>query len=149
MNLRLLILLTGLVSSSQIQAFNCFVTLVKDSCYLNYNVTVQVLDASNNKEVVSVSVPKGKSWVRQKFVCQPSQKFMYLATFNPTIWANDAGKVYRAQRYWSLPDTIKTEDMAWNIPICFASAFSETPIPPDSSGSCHCDFNVVPAIQPQ
>ena len=149
MKTRLLGLLAGTVFTIESYAFPCFLTLVKDNCWLNYEVTVVVMDSIKDKQVVSVTVPKGKNWVRQVFVCQPEQKFMFLAKFTPTIWEGDTNKTYRAQRYWSMPAEINNNETAWNIPLCFPLAFSETPLPPDATGNCRCDFSVIPSVQPQ
>lgn len=138
-----------LALSSSAFAFKCYFTLVKDSCWLNYDVKVNVIDTLSNKVLLTASIPRGKSWVREEFSCQPTQNLLYTATFSPIIWEKDTGKEYRALRYWTLPGDIKPGEKAWNIPVCYPAAFSEVPLPPEATGNCHCDFSQVPKLQPE
>lgn len=135
--------------STQVFAFPCYFTLVKDSCWANYDLKVVVMDANLNKPLVTVEVPKGKSWTRQGFTCQPGQKLMYQASYQPTFWKSEQGKTYMALRYWSLPAEISKKDTAWDIPVCFAAAFAEVPFPPDATGNCVCNFSGIPPLKPQ
>ncbi|WP_028388462.1 hypothetical protein [Legionella fairfieldensis] len=130
-------------------AFPCYITLAKDSCWTNYEVTVEVMDANSNELVVTAIVPKGKSWVREPFVCQPGQKLMYQASFKPVFWQREEGKTYMALRYWLLPTEISTKDTAWELPVCYAAAFAGIPFPPDATGNCQCDFTSIPPVKPQ
>lgn len=132
--------------SSPLMAFPCYFTLIKDNCWLNYDVTVQVTDASTGKPVTSVEVPKGSTWERISFTCQAGQKFNYSAVFKPEIWQGAADKVYTATHYWFLPDSPKPTEAAWDIQVCFPKNFSGVPIPDKSTGNCACEG--VPAVKP-
>jgi len=103
MFIRLITLSLSLMSSSSLWAFTCYYTLAKDSCWTNYNVSVDVMDAVTDTVLTTVVVPSGKNWTRQAFDCQPGQKLMYKAIFSPIIWESEKGKVYPAKDYWSLP----------------------------------------------
>lgn len=149
MTLKSLIYTGCLAFSAQLFAFPCFFTLAKDSCWTNYDVTVIVMDANTNKEVVTVEIPKGKSWARQSFTCSPAQRFFYKATYQPVFWQSEIGKVYMSTRYWSMPATIDKGDTAWNIPVCFPADFAAVPLPPDAVGNCQCDFTSIPSPPPQ
>ena len=149
MNLRLSASLFCALASTQVVAFPCYFTLAKDSCWTNYDVKVVVVDAGTDKPIITVDVPKGKSWTRQTFNCQPGQKLMYQASFQPSFWQSEAGKTYMALRYWSLPAEISPKQSAWEIPVCFPQAFSEVPFPPTATGNCKCDFKVIPPLKPQ
>lgn len=138
--------ITGALFSTQILAFPCIFTLVKDSCWTDFNVTVVVTDVQTNKPIMSITAPKGKSWQRQSFECQPGQKLVYSATFNPVIWEGTEGRVYHAQQYWSLPESHTAKQAAWEIPVCYPAAFSEVPLPATGGENCRCDFLSVPAI---
>lgn len=142
-------ILAGLSLAASAYAFPCFVTLAKDNCWTNYDVKVTVMDAVSNQQMAEITVPAGKTWFRQGFVCQPGQKLMYLASFSPVIWQKDAGKTYHALQYWSLPATISSGETAWNIPVCYARDFAEVPLPPDASGQCQCNFSNIPPVPPQ
>ncbi|MDX1836728.1 hypothetical protein DIZ81_00085 [Legionella taurinensis] len=149
MAIRCISTVSGMLFCVNAFAFPCFITLAKDNCWTNYNVKVVVTDGITNEEITTVIIPKGQSWARESFNCQPAQKFMYRASFTPVIWEKDAHKVYRAQRFWSMPGSIEPGTTAWNIPVCFTSDFSETPYPPDATGKCVCDFSTIPPVSPQ
>lgn len=127
-------------------AITCYYTLAKDSCWTDYNVSVDVLDSANNQVLTTVVVPKGKQWTRQTFACKPSQKLMYIAHFTPTFWEGDAGKTYSALHFWALPDAIHQGDDAWTVSVCYPADFSLVPTPPTASSNCQCDFASIPQI---
>lgn len=124
-------------------SFPCYYTLVKDNCWADYDVSVDVIDSANLKKLLTLSLPKGTSWTTSEFNCTPAQGFIYMAKFSPVFWAADEGKQFRGLRNWTLPGTIKPTDVAWTIPICFTSDFADVPLPPDSKGNCKCDFTQV------
>ena len=130
-------------------AFPCFITLIKDNCWTNYNVVVNVSDPSTEKELLAITVPKGKSWVRQGFTCQPKQALSLVASFTPVFWKDDAGKTYRDHRNWALPEEISRGDTAWNINVCYPADFSSVPLPPDAGSDCKCKLDDIPPIKPQ
>ncbi len=141
--------LIGYFFSLQLYAFPCFITLVKDDCWTNYDLTVDVKNASTGKVVVSIIVPQGQSWTRQSFACQPKDRLSLEAAFTPIIWASDAGVKYAAKHDRILPDAITAGDTAWNINICYSDEFNNVPVPPESNGHCKCSLENIPAIPPQ
>ncbi|MBA2651630.1 MAG: hypothetical protein H0U73_05110 [Tatlockia sp.] len=134
--------------SSEALAFQCYLTLVKDSCWMNYEVQINVINSVDNSILTTVTVPKGKPWVRQPFDCNPGTKLMYQATFSPVFWESEKGKSYWAMTYWTLPEKIGAKESAWDIPVCFATAFSAVPFPPDATGNCKCNFLDIPPVLP-
>lgn len=147
--LKLLMMLIGLALSLRLQAFPCFLTLVKDSCWTNYNLSVVVTNVNNEKAMFTVSIPEGQSWSRQKFECQPKDGLSFSATFTPVFWESDADKVYPSQHNWSFPEAIAKGDTAWNMTICYPNEFSGVPLPPDAGGNCKCNTDTIPIIKPQ
>ena len=147
---RTFIFIFSLISSSALWAeITCYYTLVKDDCWTKYDVSVDVMDALSAKILTTVTVPIGKSWIRQTFPCEPGQKLMYRARFSPIFWQSDEGKTYTAKNYWSLPNSINPGDSAWNVTVCYSSDFSLVPLPPNAPGNCSCNFNDIPAIPPK
>lgn len=142
-------LLLGTGFSLQIQAFPCFLTMVKDNCWTNYDVTVAVTNAATGKLITTIVVPKGQSWTRQSFACQPADTLSLSAMFTPVFWENDKGKTYPAQHNWTFPQAIAPGDTAWNINVCYSAEFSEVPLPPDAAGNCKCDMDGIPPVKPQ
>ena len=130
----------------KLAAFPCYVTVAKDNCWLNYDVTIIVSNMVTQAVVTNVLIPKGQTWARGEFTCQPNQKFLYAASFLPVIWQNDAGKTYRGLRSWGLPIAFDPKAVAWELKLCYASDFSETPLPPEVEGHCQCDFSKVTPI---
>lgn len=144
----LTILLSAGISLSA-HAIPCFLTMVKDSCWTNYNLSVKVTDASTGKQITTVTVPQGKSWAREEFDCRPAETLSLVATFAPVFWADDEGKTYAAQHNWKLPETVTKGDTAWNITMCYPKEFSEVPLPPEASGNCQCITDNIPPVKPQ
>lgn len=146
---KVLMILSGVFFLTQAQAFPCYITMIKDSCWSNYNVTVDIVDLFTNKVMVTMTMPKGKSWDRKEIVCQPKQTVQLRATYTPTFWAKDAGKVHYGKRHWSFPDEVKKGDAAWNMTLCFAKDIAEASLPPESSGQCICETKGIPEIEPR
>lgn len=145
---RILMMLSGVCFLTQVQAFPCYITMVKDSCWLKYNVTVDIVDVVTDKVVATMSMPEGKSWDRKKMVCQPKQTVSLRATYSPAFWSKDADKIYSGKRYWSFPEEVKKGDAAWNMMLCFSRDIAEVSLPPEASGQCVCDAKGIPAIEP-
>ena len=146
---RLLLILCGVCCYVQVYAFPCFITMVKDSCWAQYNVEVKISDSATNKVVATSSIPVGKSWDRQKFNCEPAETLSLRASFNPVFWESDTGKTYAARHSWSLPLTITKDESAWNITVCYPKDFSEVPMPPEAGNNCKCVTDNIPPIKPQ
>ncbi len=144
-----IMILVGLIASLQVQAFPCFLTMVKDNCWANYNVTVEVTNATTGKLITTIIVPQGQPWVRQQFVCQPADTISLTATFTPVFWQSDKDKVYAAQHTWTFPQAVAAGDTAWNINVCYPAEFSEVPLPPEAGANCKCDIDSIPPVKPQ
>lgn len=147
MNIKYFTLLFLTLISDNSYSFTCYFTLVKDSCWTNYDVKVVVTDTQTNQELLTIEVPKGKSWGRQIFTCEPSQRLIYHASYQPVFWRSEMGKTYMALRYWSLPAALSKDQSAWELPVCYPAAFSAIPLPPGANNNCHCDFKNIPSIK--
>jgi hypothetical protein len=128
-------------------SFDCYMTLVKDNCWTPYNVSVDVVDADSKKVLTTALIKAGDSWIQQEFDCKPGQKLIQVARFNPSFWKEEEGKSYSGHRYFLLPHTMKPEDSAWNIPVCYPSDFIAVPLPPHAQGHCRCDFSAIPKLK--
>ena len=148
MVMRLLIYSCFFACCSSVWSFPCFLTLAKDSCWTDYHVSLDVIDASTLKKIFTLEVPAGTSWGRQQFNCTPAQSLLYITRYSPVFWESDAGKTYPGLRNWTLPDKINPTDLAWTIPVCYPADFSEVPLPPTAKGNCKCDFSNIPAPKP-
>lgn len=142
--IRLIILSLSLIFSSSIWSFKCFYTLAKDSCWKDYNVSVEVTDSNTLKKLFTVDIPAGTMWVRKEFTCTASQGFLYVAKFTPSFWESEKDKPYPALRNWTLPSQINPGDLAWTLSVCFPGDFSQVPLPPKARGNCQCDFKSIP-----
>lgn len=119
-------------------AFPCFITMVKDSCWTDYTVTIEVLDAEKDNILTTIVIPKGESWSRGRFEARPKHHFMLRAKFEPAFWAADAGKMYYAAHYWILPDAVQGKTTALHISACYPEGFSGVPLPPKADSTCAC-----------
>ncbi len=141
-------LLLGCFMFFQAHAFQCFLTLVKDSCWTNYNVNVVITNASTGKAITDVNVYLGKSWNRVQFECQPGETLSFSASFTPVFWQSDQGKVYPGFHDWTLPLKPAKGETAWNITLCYPEQFSEVPLPPTAGNSCKCNKEDIPPPKP-
>lgn len=134
-----------LLVSQTTWSIQCFFTLVKDNCWLDYDVTVNVTDAITSKPVLTITVPKGKkSWERKTFDCQPLQSLDFVAKFSPIFWESDKGKTFKGKRTWTLPVHMEKGDTAWNITVCYPEQFTAIPLPPTAGSNCACDTKAIP-----
>ena len=147
--MRYMLFCSGLLWMSSVQAFPCFVTLMKDRCWANYEVTVGIWDTVHDKLLTSVVVPKGKAWARAQFVCEAKEELRFVAQFSPSIWQNDSGHEYSSSHNWFLPMSIEHHATAWNVPVCYPKDFADVPMPPGDLSNCGCSEEGIPAIPPQ
>lgn len=134
---------------TQVQAFPCYITMVKDKCWIDYDVSVNVVDVMTEKLITTMLIPTGKSWERFEFSCNEKQTVLFKATFSPVIWEADEDKAYFGKRYWSFPEEIKKDQTAWNMTICYPEHFAGTPSPANVSGGCGCETSNIPALKPR
>ena len=145
-SLRTLLVLVISWASLSVYAVPCYLTLVKDSCWKIYNVTVDIKDANSDKKIGSMTVPLDTAWGRQAFECSPGQTIALFAKFSPAFWSSDENKIFRGQRYWKLPDSIKSGEVAWNITVCFPDYFANVPMPPEAKSHCECEVDKIPKL---
>lgn len=139
----------SIIASPSLWAFPCFLTLAKNNCWIDYTVSVEVINTQTGNVVTRAVVPKGQSWTRQPFTCNPSESFMYQARFSPVIWASGAGMSYHALHYVVLPPKPQKQETGWELRVCYSDDFAETPLPPTAQGQCSCDFSSIPPVPPQ
>ena len=136
----------GGIFCTQVEAFTCYVTLAKDSCWVDYAVSMNVKDTATGTVLTTVAIAYNQTWGRQSFTCQPGQTLSFAAQYSPSIWQGDRDKWYFGENYISLPTKIASNSIAWNIPICYATDFAGVSIPPSATGHCACDFKNIPTI---
>ncbi|MCC5791104.1 MAG: hypothetical protein JJT82_00640 [Legionellaceae bacterium] len=147
--MKLLSLIMGLMMSSLAIADSedCYITLIKDNCWLNYTVAVTVIDQDSKKTVSSITAEKGKAWAREKFKCTPGTTISYIATFSPVFWTADADKKYYSITYWHINPLLETAQVAQGVNLCFPRDFRNVPLPPDATAACRCEPSLVPPIK--
>lgn len=132
---------------TNVYAVECYITMVKGSCWKNYNLTVNIYDASTNENLGDINVWEGDLWARKSFSCSPGQVLSLEAKFTPIIWDQDEGKAYRGLRFWKLPDRADENVSGWNVTVCYPESFADVPVPPGSSGKCECDIKNIPKLR--
>jgi hypothetical protein len=147
--LKLIVFFFGVFFSLQLQAFRCFLTLVKDNCWTNYNVSVPLTSVTTGKLIANLNIPQGESWTRQAFECQPLDTVSVSASFTPATWKTDEGKSYPGRHTWQLPDKVATQVTAWNITVCYPADFLSVPYSLDDTGNCQCEMDNIPPVKPQ
>jgi hypothetical protein len=127
-------------------AFSCYATLVKDSCWSNYTVSIDVVDTKKNKVLVTLFMPIGTDWDRETFDCDLGANLALKATFSPTMWRDQADRVYSGKSYWLIPKDAPTGVVAWNLTRCFPEDFAEVPVPIEATDHCTCSMKDIPAL---
>ena len=143
---RLVMIALGFIWSMNLHAFSCYITVIKDTCWSNYNVSVHVLN-SQSQVLASVMIPKGTSWSREQFTCHPGEILDFEATFSPVFWEQEIKHKYFGKRHWHLPENPEKGLSAWNVTLCFAKEFSEVPFPPDAVGHCRCETKNISPVK--
>ena len=133
-------------ASQALIAMPCFVTLVKDSCWLSYNVTIEVLQADTNKKISQFVIPQGTAWGRQSFDCKPGDTLKFSSSFYPVFWKNDENKVYLSQSNWQLPTSGGNKNQGVALQLCFSKDFIEVPFPPTGTSTCVCKTDDIPPV---
>lgn len=145
---RFIVILFGLSFSMKMYAFPCFLTMVKDQCWDKYTITINVMNSKKDESIMNVIIPQGQSWVRQPFDCEPAESITLHAQFSPVFWEKDEGKIYSGIHDWQLPESIKKDEKAWNITVCYPKDFSAVPLPPEAKSQCGCIRDNIPPVEP-
>lgn len=140
------LLVLGLLISFEAWSLTCYITMAKDNCWKDYNVSVEVRSGETTKQIMVLDIPKGKNFARQSFECKPRDTFYYVATFSPVIWERQTGQKYQAKRIWMIPFNIPSDYVLWEVKACYAEDFAQVPIPPEGNADCRCDFSNIPVI---
>ena len=146
--IRNLIALSTIFLTAELYAFPCYLTLVKDTCWQNYTITFHAIDVSNEKQVLSLVIPAGESWVRSQFECDAQQLFRFTAQYEPAFWKQDEGRIFSSKRYWALPESVEGKTLAWNVKVCYPADCAEVSMPPTATDHCQCDWSHVPDLDP-
>ncbi len=142
------ILLLNFIFMCKANALSCYITIVKDSCWKNYDLYVTVNNAETGAKLGEIAVYQGKQWGRAKFDCTPGITLELEAKYSPDIWSGDSEKVFKAIRFWKLPKKpTNAEALGWNVSVCYPKWFADVPMPPDASGDCKCDMQAVPKFE--
>lgn len=134
------------ISGSSV-AMNCYFTALKDSCWLNYDVTIQLISGENGATVTYLTIPKGKSWARTKISCSNGDGFSLSATFNPPIWEKDKGRVFKGNTILRVPDKLPQGYVSWDVRSTYPNNFARIPMPASTTGACRVDWSQVPEVQ--
>lgn len=139
--------ITSLVIVTNAFAFDCYITVLKDSCWVkDYEVRVLLTDVKMNRNITEVVIPKGQSWGRSPFVCDARQQLAYSAIFSPTIWEGQENDIYKGLRFWILPDEAAKNETAWNLQVRFPKMFAGVPSPKGALHNCRYDETSVTPI---
>lgn len=147
MRLLLKVLCMSMFLSANAHAVTCYITMVKASCWKDYDLTVNITDAENGKELGKITVYEGDLWKREKFDCKAGETLALTAKFSPTLWEDDADREYKATRFWKLPKEAGKDAIGWNVTVCYPEWFADVPTPPKSDGDCVCDMQEVPKFK--
>ncbi|NCT56548.1 MAG: hypothetical protein GW760_02390 [Legionella sp.] len=138
--------LSAMLLAQGVMAFPCFITITKDSCWTQYTVMVDVLDAETDAILTTVVIPQGESWSRARIDAKAKQHVMLRAKFKPVFWKSEKNKIYYAKQYWLLPDAIEGQSTAVHVSVCYPKSFSGVPLPPGADSKCICSKPALPKV---
>lgn len=139
------VLLMTYIFVCKANALDCYITVVKASCWKNYDVHVTVNNAETGLKLGEITIYEGKLWGREKFTCNPGITLALEANYSPDIWSGDKDRVFKAIRFWKLPKAPSNADATgWNVTVCYPKWFANIPTPPDATANCECDIQSVP-----
>lgn len=147
MNVRLFVALYMFTSVAYSTQTTCYLTVVKNDCWKNYNVEITLTDLKSKKVMATLMTDKGKLWGRTTFQCELGAVIEYSATYSPVYWQSDKNKIFHSNKFWTLPDSLQGSEKALNITICFPDQFVGTPTPPEATSTCKCDKSIAPEIK--
>lgn len=147
---RILLASVCLLLTTPVLSFQCYLTVVKDSCWKGYEIRVTAMQVETKQPISpEVVVPKDKMWARAPFNCKPSLHYYYQARYSPAIWAGKNNEVLYSKKVWMLPaDINKKKAVAWNINVCYQADFASLDLPPTAKGKCRCDLSKIPEVKP-
>ena len=116
----------------------CKVMLIKNSCWKDYDVTINIIDFKSRQSLQTVELKKGDNYAEQAFECVPLVTYSATATFSPPIWEEDKGKAYGASQVWNAPPALAEGMQAWAISMCFPNDFTGVPAPLGEVSNCEC-----------
>jgi len=129
-------------------ALPCVVTLVKNTCWGDYEVHIELRNIMSGLLADAV-IPKNQYWTRVTFDCQSKQTVKAFAAFTPAIFAKDEGAFFNAKRFWLLPPEDPKAGSAWTFTIRFPDDFSNIPQPLTGGGNnCTYDSQIPPVKVP-
>src|SRR3990167_581840 len=137
----ILSIIFGSITITQVNAATCYVDVVKDTCWTNYNLALTVINTESGSAIASITVTQGIPWVRVKFPCTHNQTLGFQARYSPVIWQGTENQVYSGQNYWQLSSS--TTDAQYTA-LCFGRDFSEVTFPVTGDGKCQCNMQNIP-----
>ncbi len=134
-----MIFLAGLWAS-QTMAYQCALTVTKDVCWKDYQITVYLKTYANkkNKPKKLFTIGKNKMKVKKKFACHPKQKVAFSVSVSPAIWTGSDKDRYKSKSVWLTPENIE-DDATWELSLCLSKDFKAVPMPlVEKPQNCHC-----------
>lgn len=118
----------------------CELRVVKNTCWEDYEITVDVVEAEVDKPITQVVVPKNLQSKGEQFSCPKVDKITLHGKFDPPIWQDQKGVSYKAKQVWDVPRTFPEDTERWTITVCFPNDFIAVPIPPKIQLPCLCKY---------
>lgn len=147
MRLFLKALLISMLFAANAHAVKCYMTMVKASCWKDYDLTVTIKNAETGDKLGDITVYEGDMWKRGTFSCKEGQTLELSAKFSPVFWSGDSDREFKAMRFWLLPKKAGENAIGWNLTVCYPEWFADVPTPPKATASCACDMSAVPEFK--
>lgn len=114
---------------------NCFFNVSKINGWENYTVTINVVDFTTNFMIATIKLPAAttkQNSVNQlsvPFDCTKYQQLAFSASFSPSIWANQANKVYSSKKILDISSQVTSIPVNGKLvlSVIFPTDFSNVP----------------------
>lgn len=117
----------------------CQLHVLKDSCFHNYDVTVDVYLQGAPARLFDIPIVRGQDEGLREFNCEPDQIYELKARFAPAFWQGEENRIYAQRTYMRLPQNFPANTGVWKLTTCFGRDFIGVPLPPEASSQCRCE----------
>lgn len=127
------------MATSFVLAAVCQLHVLKDSCFHNYDVTVEVYLQGAPARLFDIPIVRGQDEGLREFACEADEIYELKARFAPAFWQGDENRVYAQRNYMRLPSHFPANTRVWKLTTCFGRDFIGVPLPPEASSQCRCE----------
>lgn len=133
----LMFMFTVLLAQADAAPIKCEIQIIKNSCWLDREVVVQLIDSAHASVYETFKLPINKDSLVQSFNCSHLERFNFAARFSPPLWKNQEVRSYPSKNVWHAPQNLPENVEKWVISLCFSDDFAGVSLPMGAK-NCEC-----------